>query len=150
MEMPINEKYMLTIREASAYFNIGIKQLRCMAQDNLGRYSVFVGNRYLIVRPKFEEFISGSSQLSSLQEQESARRTTLSRKDYLTPDEAVEFFGLSRRKFCALLDEGPGEQDFVLLYHSRRLIIRTEFEQFLERSGRREELTDANISRRET
>ena len=28
VSVPVSEKYMLTIREASAYFNIGIKKMR--------------------------------------------------------------------------------------------------------------------------
>ena len=31
--LPVSEKYMLTIKEAAAYFNIGIKKLRRIAED---------------------------------------------------------------------------------------------------------------------
>lgn len=55
--IPISEKYMLTIKEASEYFNIGIKNMRRLAEENKGSYSIFMGNRYLIVRTKFEEYI---------------------------------------------------------------------------------------------
>ena len=47
----------------AAYFNIGIKKLRRIAEDNLGTVAVYCGNRFLIIRPKFEEFISGSSEI---------------------------------------------------------------------------------------
>ena len=50
----LGEKYMLTIREASIYFNIGVKKIRRLAEDNLGVFSIYSGNRYLIIRPKFE------------------------------------------------------------------------------------------------
>ena len=56
-EIPISEKYMLTVREASEYFNIGIKNMRRMAEENTGFYAVFLGKRYLIVRKKFEEYM---------------------------------------------------------------------------------------------
>lgn len=59
--MPINEKYTLTIKEASEYFNIGVKKMRRLAEDNLGRFAVYSGNRYLIIRTKFEKFIEESS-----------------------------------------------------------------------------------------
>lgn len=59
--MPINEKYTLTIKEASEYFNIGVKKMRRLAEDNLGRFAVYSGNRYLIIRTKFERFIEESS-----------------------------------------------------------------------------------------
>ncbi|MGF0034270.1 excisionase [Bariatricus sp. SGI.154] len=57
----INEKYTLTIKEASEYFNIGVKKMRRLAEDNLGRFAVYSGNRYLIIRTKFEKFIEESS-----------------------------------------------------------------------------------------
>lgn len=59
--VPISEKYMLTIKEASEYFNIGVKKMRRLAEDNLGRFAVYSGNRYLIIRTKFERFIEESS-----------------------------------------------------------------------------------------
>ena len=61
--LPVGEKYMLTIKEAASYFNIGTKKMRRIAEDNLGNVAVFCGNRFLIVRPKFEEFILQSSEI---------------------------------------------------------------------------------------
>ena len=61
--VPIGEKFMLTIKEAAPYYNIGQKKLRRMAEDHLGVFSVYSGNRYLIIRPKFEEFILNSSEI---------------------------------------------------------------------------------------
>ena len=61
--VPVSEKYTLTIKEAAAYFNIGIKKMRRLAEDNLGRFSVFSGNKYLIIRTKFEKFIDNSSEI---------------------------------------------------------------------------------------
>lgn len=59
--VPVGEKYMLTMREAAEYFNIGVKKMRRLAEDNLGRFAVYNGNRYLIIRTKFEKFLEGSS-----------------------------------------------------------------------------------------
>ena len=61
--VPIGEKFMLTIKEAAPYYNIGQKKLRRMAEDNLGVFCVYSGNRYLIIRSKFEEFILNSSEI---------------------------------------------------------------------------------------
>ena len=61
--VPICEKYTLTVKEAAAYFNIGIKKMRRMAEENTGRFSVFSGNKYLIIRSKFEKFICDSSEI---------------------------------------------------------------------------------------
>lgn len=61
--IPYGEKYMLTIKEAAEYFNIGTKKMRRIAEDRLGDLAVFCGNRYLIVRPKFEECVLNSSEI---------------------------------------------------------------------------------------
>ena len=60
MEIPVNEKYTLTIKEAAAYFNIGVKKMRRLAEDHLGEFAVCTGNRYLIIRVKFEEYLQES------------------------------------------------------------------------------------------
>ena len=59
----LKDKYMLTIKEAAFYFNIGTKKMRRIAEDHLGDIAVFCGNRFLIIRPKFEDFILHSSEI---------------------------------------------------------------------------------------
>lgn len=54
---PIKDKYMLSIKEAADYFGIGIKLMRRLAENHLSEFAIHVGNRYLIVRPKFEEYV---------------------------------------------------------------------------------------------
>lgn len=54
----IPEKYMLTIREATSYFNIGIKNMRRLCESNEGEFSVRWGNKYLICRPKLEAYLN--------------------------------------------------------------------------------------------
>lgn len=61
--VPVCEKYTLTIKEAAAYFNIGIKKMRRLAEMNTGRFAVVSGNKFLIIRPKFEKFLDDSSQV---------------------------------------------------------------------------------------
>lgn len=60
-EMTTGEKYLLTIKEAGEYFNIGVKKMRRLAEENLGVFSIYSGNRYLINRTKFEEFLCNTS-----------------------------------------------------------------------------------------
>lgn len=38
-EIPIQEKYMLSIKEAGSYFNIGIKKMRRLAELNEGNFA---------------------------------------------------------------------------------------------------------------
>lgn len=61
--VPISEKYLLTIREASAYFNLGIKRLRRLAEENTDSFSIYNGSRCMIIRPKFEKFLDESSSI---------------------------------------------------------------------------------------
>ena len=158
--LPVSEKYMLTIKEAAAYFNIGIKKMRRIAEDNLGTVAVFCGNRFLIIRPKFEEFILNSSEIQFLLSAESScyfrgvegiydepnkplktatfgrkecdvmAKPNLAEKDILNPSETIEYFVLSRRKFYDLLKYTDGE-DFLAYYGERKLIIRVAFEKYL-------------------
>ena len=58
IDIRTGEKYMLTIKEASVYFGIGIKQLRRMAENNVGSYSLKFGNRFMICRPRFEMYLN--------------------------------------------------------------------------------------------
>ena len=58
MDVPIWEKYTLTIEEASKYFRIGENKLRRMAAENPGAGWVLMnGNRLQIKRKQFEKFI---------------------------------------------------------------------------------------------
>lgn len=61
--VPLNEKYTLTIREASGYFSIGIKKLYKLASENIGSFAVRHGNKYLIIRSKFEEYLLNIGEL---------------------------------------------------------------------------------------
>ena len=56
MKVPINQKYMLTINEASEYFGIGEKVLRKFAADHQ-EISIRYGNRWRIIREKMEDYL---------------------------------------------------------------------------------------------
>lgn len=60
--IPIWEKFTLTISEASEYFNLGEKKMRFLA-DNYNDYGFVLqnGNKTLIKRKKFEDFINETS-----------------------------------------------------------------------------------------
>ena len=55
--IPVKDKFLLSITEASEYFNIGTKNMRRIAENHLDSFSIFQGNRYLIIRSKCEEYI---------------------------------------------------------------------------------------------
>ena len=62
MELKLNEKYMLTIKEAAAYYGIGMKFLRRCAENEEGKFSVICGNRVMIIKDRFEEYLHACSE----------------------------------------------------------------------------------------
>ena len=60
--IPYWEKYMLTLREAAEYFHIGEKKLRQIVEENMdANFLLTNGNRIMIKRKLFEEFLDSSS-----------------------------------------------------------------------------------------
>ncbi len=61
-EVPLWEKYTLTIREAAEYFHIGEKRLRQIVEENLNSdFVVTNGNRAMIKRKAFEKYIDNAT-----------------------------------------------------------------------------------------
>ncbi len=56
-EISIAEKSLLNLEEAAAYFNIGVNKLRDMTSDEDCPYILWNGNRRLIKRKLFEEYL---------------------------------------------------------------------------------------------
>lgn len=62
--VPISEKFLLTIKEAAQYFQIGEKKLR-MFSDHAEDHDFILmnGTKTLIKRKKFEEFLNKTSSI---------------------------------------------------------------------------------------
>ena len=58
LDIPIPQKALLSIQEAAAYTNIGINRIDRMLREPNSKYVLFVGNKKLVKRKKFEEFLS--------------------------------------------------------------------------------------------
>ncbi len=58
-------------------------------------------------------------------------KAQIGNKATITVQEAVEHYSLSRRKFYSLLHK-PGLTFVVFYYNERRLILKDEFERYLE------------------
>ena len=56
-KVPIPQKLALTIREAAEYSNIGINKIDAMLKQPNCPFVLFVGNKKLVKRREFEEFI---------------------------------------------------------------------------------------------
>ena len=59
------------------------------------------------------------------------KKPALAEKETLNPGEAAAFYNLSRRKFFRPLESGE-RFPFLAFYKERKLIIRNEFEKYLE------------------
>lgn len=60
LTVTIAEKYCLTLEEAAAYFNIGVKRLKALTESPQGyTFIIMVGCKRLIKRKQFEEFLDG-------------------------------------------------------------------------------------------
>ncbi len=57
IKVPIWEKLNLTMEEAAAYSNIGINRIREISNEDNCPFVLWVGNKRLIKRRKFDEFM---------------------------------------------------------------------------------------------
>ena len=60
--IPVWERYMLTITEASDYYHIGENKLRMIAEEHIKEdFIIMNGNRVLFKRQKFEKFLDNAT-----------------------------------------------------------------------------------------
>ncbi len=56
-KIALSQKSLLTLEEASAYFNIGVCKMRELTNDDNCPYVLWNGSKRLIKRKPFEEFL---------------------------------------------------------------------------------------------
>ena len=59
IELLPEQKYVLTLKEAAAYFNIGEKALRRLAENKELHIAMMYGNKWLFIRENLEEYMRG-------------------------------------------------------------------------------------------
>lgn len=57
IEVPVWEKLNLTVEEMAAYSGIGINKIKELSNDENCKFVLWVGNKRLIKRKKFDEYI---------------------------------------------------------------------------------------------
>ena len=62
-DIPVWEKLNLSFEEAAAYSGIGINKLRSLANDPRCSFVIRIGNKKLIKRKNFEEYLSSTFEL---------------------------------------------------------------------------------------
>jgi excisionase family DNA binding protein len=63
MQVPIWKKTTLTVKEAAAYSNIGINRIEEMLRDPRCQFVLYVGNKKLVKREMFEEYLKNTLEL---------------------------------------------------------------------------------------
>lgn len=58
IKVPTKDRYLLTIREAGAYFGLWTKYMHRIVEANEGGFAIFIGNKYMITRRKYEEYMA--------------------------------------------------------------------------------------------
>ncbi len=62
--IPLWNKYILTVEEAAEYYHIGTKKLRGLVMDHPnGDFYLMNGNRLMIKRENFEKFLGAVSSI---------------------------------------------------------------------------------------
>ena len=59
--VPIHQKLNLTLKEAAEYSNIGINRLTIMLTEPNCPFALFIGNKKLIKRKVFEDYINSNT-----------------------------------------------------------------------------------------
>ena len=55
--LEINEKYLLTVTEASEYFNVGPRQIQKVIEENEGNFALQLDGKDMIIRENFEAYL---------------------------------------------------------------------------------------------
>ena len=58
-KVPPWEKFALTLEEAAAYYGIGVNKIREITNDEECKFVLWIGNKRLIKRKLFSEFLEG-------------------------------------------------------------------------------------------
>lgn len=56
-DIPLGERDYLSLKEAAVYFNIGINKIREITNDENCQCVLWVGNKRMIKRERFKEFL---------------------------------------------------------------------------------------------
>lgn len=62
-EVPICDRYLLTINEASDYTGIGICRLRMLAAKPQNNFIIYVGAKKMFKRKKLDEFLDRAASI---------------------------------------------------------------------------------------
>ena len=63
IEIPVENKLNLTVMEAAVYSNIGQNKIASMLRNPMCNFVLCVGNKRLVKRKEFEEFLAGRAEV---------------------------------------------------------------------------------------
>ena len=128
-DIPTNEKYTLSVKDAASYFDIDEAKMRNMAQEGAGTLSVQCGRRILVLRERFEQMLTPEQK----GENRMGNELRLNEKYALTIKEAAAYFNIGTVKMrrLAVPDDEDDMPPFSVNAGNRFLIIRPVFEQYM-------------------
>lgn len=59
-DIPLQDRELLTVKEAAAYFNIGMNRIREITNDEGCKFVLWVGNKRMIKRELFKAYLEES------------------------------------------------------------------------------------------
>ena len=59
-DIPLHDRELLTVKEAAAYFNIGMNRIREITNDDGCKFVLWVGNKRMIKRELFKAYLEES------------------------------------------------------------------------------------------
>ena len=59
-DIPLQDRELLTVKEAAAYFNIGMNRIREITNDDGCKFVLWVGNKRMIKRELFKAYLEES------------------------------------------------------------------------------------------
>lgn len=125
--MELKEKRMITIKEASDWFSIGVKSMLNYAKQGEGEYAVYVGNRYMILPDKFERHLMKSDEKAKENRTEGIIRVLGMR--FVSAKAAAKLFTIGEKRMRSLAEMGEG--NFSIHFGDRWLVSPDRLEEYL-------------------
>ena len=126
MELQLNQKRFVSVKEAAELFSIGTKSMYQYAKDGEGQNSVSVGSRWLISPDKFEEYLLNP--ITELREELETNKNEQGVR-FVTCKVATQIFSISAQNVRRFAERDNGRFAFYL--GDRWLISPERFEEFL-------------------
>ena len=130
MELPVKEKFALSIKEAAAYFHIGEKTLRTFAKEH-PEVAVFMNRRYIILREEMEALYRRHFAKKEEERVRPGRKEPFQQK----LEDAAWYFQMDKKRLRRFA-ENDANCRFSYYDGTTYWIVTSEFKKYLREMGR--------------